>query len=111
MTYLSGYALERIEPIEGTYELRLPRFYEFFGFGSIVIGFFVFILMGIKFHFEDIMAGLFMLFIFEGLGLVCVLWYRNHKVIFNKFTVSSTNWLGKTTAIEWKRVYNISFNS
>lgn len=46
-----------------------------------------------------------------GVGLLCMKFYTNHKVILDDQKIEVSNWLGKTKGIEWTQIEQIKFNS
>lgn len=51
----------------------------------------------------------FMFLLFGGLGLLCVLYYRNHNVLFDNSMIEVQNRFGKTKITTWDKIKKVSF--
>jgi hypothetical protein len=51
-----------------------------------------------------------MFLIFIGLGLLCVLFYRNHYLRFDNSTIEVRSAFAKTKIINWEEIKSVSFN-
>lgn len=111
MLYLNKASGRTIEAVEGVYQLRIHKLYQFIGIVSSVIGSVLLVLPLIYDGLAALPVALGMFLLFTGLGVPCILWYRNHHLIYNPEKISSKSWLGKSSEIYWKDIKNISFNS
>lgn len=111
MAYASSQSTKELSKnIEGKYCLRLNVSYKWIGMVSIVLGIVAFI-AGLLSDEEGIfMIVFFVLLIFGGLGIILVMWYQNHQLIFDEETISVKSWKGKTETVKWEAIDNIKFS-
>jgi len=109
---MSKMAAKSVEPdAEGIIRLHTPWIYNILGYVFTIIGlvFFGASLYVMKLGF--VIAGSVGLIFFGGVGLMCILYYRNHHVIINDNDVTVQSWLGKQSKIRWAEIRGISSNS
>ena len=111
MNYLNKGANQNVEKRKnGDIELGMNRLYQTLGLagvGSAV----VFIAVALFIHEKEVyIISTLMVLLFGGLGVPCLMYYKNHKVTFNDKTISVQNWKGKTNNITWTEINRIKFN-
>ena len=52
-----------------------------------------------------------MFLIFWGTGVACLMYYKNHSVIFDNSLIEVTNVFGKANEIRWSDISGIKFNA
>lgn len=45
------------------------------------------------------------------MGSLFLMWYNNHRVVFNDQEISCVNWTGKMTNLNWQDVESVSFSA
>lgn len=88
----------------------MNRFYQILGY--ISIGFAsIFVIAALYYQEKEMyVMGLAMLLLFGGLGIPCLLYYRNHKLKFNDDKITVQNWRKKNQEISWAEIDEIKFN-
>jgi len=94
----------------GEFELRMNRLYQFLGFFCLGIAA-ITIFATIYLQEEEILfIVICVLLFFVVLGLPCLLFYNNHKLIFNDERIIVQSWTKKLQKISWREIEEISFN-
>ena len=94
----------------GKYELRMNRLYQIVGLISIFIAI-VFLIAAIYYQDKEIyVIGFAMVLLFGGLGIPLLLFYINHKLVFDENKITSTGWTKKETTLRWDEITKISFS-
>jgi len=97
--------------VDGFYFLRLEKIYNTGGYISIALG--IASLSGLLFKsaYEPVaLFGIAVMFIlFFGIGLSCVLLYRNHYVKFNDTDIEVSSLTGKAQHTTWKEITNVAY--
>lgn len=109
-TLKDGHTQEIETNVEGNFELRMSKLYQFLGIGSILLfgGFSIYgVLFGDK---TDAVAAIITFIVLGGLGALMTIFYRNHKVWFNQQIITIQNWRGRKTSIEWGDIVKMHFN-
>lgn len=111
--YLNKKASTHTQPKQdGWYLLRMHRLYNFMGYLGILLG----IVVGIGPVLTDeadlaMYITIFLAFlIFMGLGILSVLFYRNHYLRFNDTDIEVSNAYGKITRTSWDNLIDGRFN-
>lgn len=104
----SSYKVKRNE--EGFYHLMLNNSYKWFGIITILGSFIVFI--GLLFSDEEGMVSLalVMLGTFGGLGIIILMCYYNHHLIFNDELITVKSWRGIVKTTSWDEISNIKYS-
>lgn len=111
MTFLNKAAGKQLMKSEsGEYELRIHNLYNMIGLSAVGIGLIGIVAFLVYQEPDMIYMAIVLNIIFTPLGIVCILWYKNHKLIFNEKEVTTVNWLGKATTIQWTAINSINFN-
>ncbi len=112
MTYLNKSGNKEIDRNDiGQIELRMHRLYFY---GGLVCVIFALVFVGAAIYVNEIelyFIGFAMLLLFGGLGILCLLPYKNHWIAFDDNTISVYNWAGKKKTIQWNKIENIKFSS
>ena len=109
MYFVNKGANKAIETINGVTELRMNKFYQIVGYSALVI-FLGFIVAAIYINETAFYIALIFIFLlFGGTGLACVLWYRNHKIIFDDNKITVYNWKKQVEEIYWEEITAIKF--
>jgi len=96
--------------LSGYYELSLPKMYNYIGIISIII-ISVFVIGAILIQDKlTIVMAILMVALFGGLGIPCLLAYRNYKLKFNEKSIVISNWKGDMKKLNWKEIEEIKFN-
>lgn len=96
--------------LSGNYVLRLPKMYKFIGILSIFIIIF-FIILALLIQDEVlVILTIVMLAFFGGLGVPCLLAYKNYSVELNEKTITTFNWIGKKKVLFWSEIKDIKFS-
>lgn len=98
---------------QGEYLLRMHKFYYVLGVISVIIGT-VFLVVPPLVDDVDIVMLIvifFMLLIFGGLGLLCLLYYKNHYLLFDSNRIEVRSHIGKTSSIHWDDIKRAQFNA
>lgn len=97
---------------DGSYELRMNKMYLVIGAAGALVGV-LFLLLPIladeystKFFF---IAGI-MFLLSMGFSMPCLLWYKNHRLSFDKVGMYSTSAYGKVQSINWSDVNRVGFS-
>jgi hypothetical protein len=108
---LNKYALSKPLNIKGTTILVMPKIYMYAGYAGTL--FFVVLVVGsfITEGYDPSMLPYLILYPFMiGGGIITILTYHLHYVVFDENTISSTNIFGKTNKACWNEISKISFN-
>ncbi len=111
LAYLTGGASKNVDRNkEGQFVLRLSWLYQILGI--ILLAFCsIFIFAGIYYQEKDLLLIGFLMFLIIGiLGLVCLIWYYNHQVIFDEKIISTSSWTKKITSMKWDEIESIKFS-
>jgi len=113
LVFLTRATSKSITPNQsGQYILRMNRLYGILGVIGLVFGLLFMIFLSLSADENDgriwIMV-VFMLLIFWGAGIPCLMYYRNHKVTFNENSITATNVYGKVKEIKWSDILDIKF--
>lgn len=110
LAYSNKKAATKVEKNEAEmFHLRVNGSYKWIGI--IAIGFGLIVFIGVSMEPEGLNAVAFigtMLFIV--LGLVVLMWYYNHQLIFNETTIIVKDWIGKTKKMDWEEIEKIKFS-
>jgi hypothetical protein len=97
---------------KGQFSIRMHKLYNIVGIISIVLCLVITI--------GPILAGesdigiyimtFFMFLLFGGLGLLCILYYRNHNVLFDTTSITVQSPFGKLKSTSWQKLAKASFN-
>ena len=111
INYMNKGASQEIEKgLNGEVELRMNKFYQTLGYVSIGIAL-IFILIALYYQETEMyIIGVLMLLLFGGLGLFCLMYYRNHRLNFNDEKIIVHNWRRKIEEISWGEIDEIKFN-
>lgn len=99
---------------DGHYVLRMNKLYGVIGFVCLVIGLLFLIFLPLTAEPTDRgvwVVTTLMLLIFLGIGIPCLMYYRNHRVVFNNNSIIATNIYGQTKEIKWSDINDINFNA
>jgi len=93
----------------GYFELRMHRMYQIFGYISLVI--IVFFIVGI---FNETSLGIIliefiMIILFGAMGIILLLNFRNHKVLYNHDRIIVIDRLGNRSSTYWNEITDIKF--
>ncbi|QHL86100.1 hypothetical protein GU926_01010 [Nibribacter ruber] len=97
---------------EGFTNLKMPKLYAIIGVLGLVGGA---IFLGSFLVVEDIdvvttvISLILCLSILWGLGIICLLWYFNHTLKFDEFSLEVVNVYGKQTKIYWQDITFMKF--
>ncbi len=112
--YLSKFArLEAPKDKLGRTQLRMPKFYLYFGYFSVLVG--VIILGAFLFEEEaqDTSTIVLLIIVFlqmAGAGIGCMVSYKKHVAYFDEDQIQSTRIFGQTEQVKWKELRKISFS-
>jgi hypothetical protein len=98
----------------GLFTLKMNPLYGIIGILGLSIGLFLLliIIMFADQNDNGFIAGVILtLLIFGGTGIPCLMYFRNHKISFNRKTIKATNVFGRTNQIEWADILEIKFNA
>ncbi len=98
----------------GMFKLRMNKLYGILGIISIVIGllFLIFLLLTSEPNDSGIWGGVILtILIFWGLGIPCLMYYRNHRVTFDDNSIVVTNVYGKVKEIKWSDISDVRFKT
>ena len=111
MNYLNRSANRgSIKNKSGQYELRMNRLYQIVGLLSIFIAI-VFLIAAIYYQEKEMyIIGFAMVLLFGGLGIPLLLYYINHRLIFDEDKITSTGWTKKEITLRWDEITEISFS-
>jgi len=102
-----------VEPdANGKFILRMNKLYGIVGMLSMVFGilFLTFFPLTPEFNSGELFLTLvLMLLIFWGTGIPCLMYYQNHRVIFNEDSIMVSNYYGKIKEINWSNITDIKF--
>lgn len=111
MSYMNKGASQKIEENEnGEIELQMNKLYQIIAYISIAIAI-VFIIAAVYYQDNEIylVSGL-MLLLFGGLGVLVLMYYRNHKLKFGEERLVVQNWKGQKTELKWTEINHVKFN-
>ncbi|MEO1629025.1 MAG: hypothetical protein AAFV25_28025 [Bacteroidota bacterium] len=111
MYYLGRAANQRLEgnPKLGM-NLRMHRMYAAIGWVVVVFGLVISILCLVDDPDNNRWIAFFLLAIIGGLGGICLLFYYNHRLDFDKERIGVVSWTGSRKELHWEQVTNIRFN-
>lgn len=113
LTYLNkATTKEAVANERGTFLLRMHKLYYYLGILSLLIAV-VFIIVPPFVDNMDlpmISVMFIVLVIFGGIGLMCVLYFKNHYLAFNDFQVEVSNQFGKVKTVLWADFIKVKFN-
>lgn len=97
---------------QGLYELHMPRFYKILGYCSILLAL---AFLSAMIFIEESKESTYILFIlillmFGVIGAASILFYLNHKVLFDDTYIEVTNIFGKIKTTRWVDLHIIKFN-
>lgn len=97
----------------GQFHLRINKLYGLFGVVLVLLGFVFLIVIPLTVDRDSsmIIMIILMLFIMWGIGIACLLYYKNHKVTYNTSTITVTSVYGKTKSISWSDITDIHFSA
>lgn len=116
LTGLSTYYLQKgtFSPIRKdlnrNYSSDLPKMYKYVGIMSIC---FVLAFLFMSLFVQDRLTAAIFLFnivLFGGLGLPCLLAYRNYSLTFNDKEIRVSNWRGEDFHMSWQEVQRTKVN-
>lgn len=99
---------------DGHYNLRMNKFYGIIGFVSLIIGLLFLIFLPLTAEPNDSAVWIvttLMPLIFWGIGIPCMMYYRNHRLVFNNNSIIVTNIYGQIKEIKWSDIKDINFNA
>lgn len=111
--YINKAAQKRPDPsITGQYILRVHKIYNITGYASLIFG----ILMVLSTFFEKFELNYYILTLvcfvfFAGLGTLCILYYRNHYLLFDNTMIEVRGPLGRLNRLKWSEIQTAGFNS
>lgn len=113
MGYLAKSVSGEIKPNpDGRYLMQMHKTYKIGGYAAIVLGVIIaaciFLLDPVEWMGVTSILGLFVLF--AGLGTICVLYFRNHHVLFNEEQVEVKSVFGSTGFFKWEDVVGAKLN-
>jgi hypothetical protein len=88
--------------------LRLNKFYLYFGYCSIALGLVSSIL--IFSNERNLILSIVFLLIFGGAGITLVYIYVNHRIIIYDTKIEVFNFLGKNKSINWSELKDVNFS-
>lgn len=112
MGYMNKGASKEIEEnIHGEVTLRMNKLYLVLGY--VAIGLASIFMLAIFYYQEKemLIVGLPVCLLFGGLGLICLLYYRNHELKFNDKKILVKSWKGKIQEIAWEEINEIKFHA
>lgn len=116
--FLNKGAKDKVDQNEnGEFKLKMHKLYLIVGYVCCALG-----LVMLAMVFNDIFirkvieAGqlipiIFMFVMFGGLGFACVLWGRNHYIIFDENQIIVSSVYGKINKILWAEIVSIEFSN
>ena len=113
LSYLNKATGKHVDSNEkGEFLLKMHKLYKIVGYVSLVIGLIVTIgpILTDKPDAAIFIMMFLMFLIFIGLGLLCVLFYRNHYLRFDNSTIEVRSAFAKTKIINWEEIKSVSFN-
>lgn len=111
MSYLNkGASQEIINKTNGLLELRMNKLYKILGY--LCIGFAsIFTIASLYYQEKEMyIIGVLAITLFGGLGVPCLMYYRNHKLRFDHQKIIVQNWIKKKKEIRWEEIDEIKFN-
>ncbi len=113
LTYLTKLTGKKVTAdLNGKIELRMNKLYVIVGLISMIMGIgfaLVFAFIG-EFDRGSIIGLVIMLVFGLGLGLPCLIYYQNHRILFDNQSIQATDGLNKTEKIKWDDIKSIRFN-
>ena len=111
-SYMNNGANEEIEiQSNGDIELRMNKFYHILGYLSIGFAS-IFVMAALYYQDKEMyILGFAMLLLFGGLGLLILMYYLNHKLMFNEDKIIVHNWRREVQEIYWTEITEIKFNA
>lgn len=110
MSYLNKGASLKTESIKGEkVHLRMNKLYLIIGY--VGVGIAIAFSIGTMFFYEpglEILCGLIWL-IMGGTGTACLVYYRNHKVVFDEEQFVVSNWKGNNSTFRWNEISSVKF--
>jgi len=98
---------------QGQYLLRMHKLYNYVGILAVLLAC-VFVIVPPLVETMDIAMAIMaiaMLLIFGGLGTLCLIYYRNHYLLFDENIIEVRNPKGQIRTISWHDIERASFNS
>ena len=96
--------------LNGQIALRMNKLYQILGYVSIGIAL-IFVVAALYYQEKGMyIIGILMLFLFGGLGILCLMYYQNHKVEFDDKKITVQNWRKKIEEITWDEINDIKFH-
>lgn len=94
------------------YFLRMNKFYDIAGYIAMCLCLFFIIgsIIALDFELAVFVMVFFIVLIFGGLGLLGVLLYRNHYLLFSSTKIEVRSVFGKTKITTWNKIKNVSFS-
>ena len=94
------------------YFLRMNKFYNIAGYIAmcICLVFIIGSIITLEFELAVFVMVFFIVIIFGGLGLLGVLLYRNHYLLFSSTKIEVRSVFGKTKITTWNKIQNVSFS-
>ncbi len=111
LNYMNEGASRKIEKNKnGETELRMNKLYQILGYTCIVMTS-IFLVAALYYQDRELyLIGGIILLIFGGLGVSLLMYYRNHRLIFNDQRIIVYNWRGKPKQLNWNEIEQIKFN-
>ena len=94
------------------YFLRMNKFYNIAGYIAmcICLVFIIGSIITLEFELAVFVMVFFIVIIFGGLGLLGILLYRNHYLLFSSTKIEVRSVFGKTKITTWNKIQNVSFS-
>lgn len=94
------------------YFLRMNKFYIIAGYIAmcICLVFIIGFIIALEFELAVFVMVFFIVLILGGLGLLGVLLYRNHYLLFSSTKIEVRSVFGKTKITTWNKIKNVSFS-
>lgn len=98
----------------GNFNLKMNKLYGIIGIISVLFGllFLIFIPLTVGVNESEIwIVVILILLISFGLGIPCLMYYRNHRVIFNSNSIIVSNVFGKVKEIKWSDIIDVRYKA
>jgi hypothetical protein len=98
---------------EGHYKLRMNKMYLIIGAASALVGILCLLLpvLAEEYSLEIFIASGVMFLFFMGCAVPCIMWYKNHNLIFGEQGFIAENAYGKRQDMQWGDISQVSFSS
>lgn len=112
MLYINKAASKPVaENAEGQRVLEVNKLYLVIGWLGIAMGVGSLLLMVFMWEPGIEVPAIISTLLFGGSGYMMLLYYRNHKVVFDEERVTVIGWTGKRFSVKWAEINDIKFNS